>query len=60
MESFNSIKTLVESTQADIEKAEGGNKQAIMRVRKAIQQVKVLCKTVRDEAQAFKTVKETK
>lgn len=58
MESFNSIKTLVEAAQADVEKAEVGNKAAIQRLRAKMQEIKKLCKTVRDDAQALKAKKE--
>jgi hypothetical protein len=54
MESFNSIKVLVEGVQADIDKFEAGNKAAGTRVRAAMQQIKALCKDVRNDVQAVK------
>jgi len=57
MESFNQMKTLMESVQADVDKFDAGNKSAGTRVRKTMQEVKKLCKTVRDDVQAAKTAK---
>lgn len=58
MESFNSIKSLVEAAQVDADKAESGNKAAIQRLRAKMQEIKKLCKTVRDDAQKLKAKKE--
>jgi hypothetical protein len=54
MESFNQLKALVEGVQADVDKVDAGQKAAVVRVRAAMQQIKALCKDVRDDAQAIK------
>ncbi len=54
MESFNTLTALVESVKADVEKFDAGNKSAGTRVRKTMQEVKKLCKTVRDDVQSAK------
>ena len=43
-----------EFKKGDIAKAKAGTKLAIVRVRKALQEIKGLVKTARDEAQALK------
>jgi len=48
MQEYESLKALVSETEADISKAEGGNKAAGTRVRKQMQQVKQAAQTVRN------------
>ena len=50
MQSFEKIKELVASAEADVNKFdEKGNKAAGTRVRKAMQEIKALAQTVRQE-----------
>jgi len=48
MQEYESLKALVGEIEADIDKAEGGNKAAGTRVRKQMQQVKQSAQTVRN------------
>ena len=48
MQEFESLKTLVAETEADINKAEGGNKAAGTRVRKQMQDIKKAAQAVRN------------
>ena len=58
MEKFEQIKTLIESTQGDIEKFfDMGNATAGSRVRKAMQELKKLAQELRLEVQEFKKQK---
>lgn len=54
MESFKQLVTLVEEAKVNAEKVESGNKSAATRLRKQMQEIKKLCKSVRDEAQLIK------
>ena len=47
MQEYEQLKSLVESVEDDIIKAEGGNKAAGTRVRKAMQDVKQVAQVVR-------------
>ncbi|MHC5060854.1 MAG: histone H1 [Planctomycetota bacterium] len=47
MQEYEDLKTLVGEIEADINKAEGGNKAAGTRVRKQMQQIKQAAQSVR-------------
>jgi hypothetical protein len=47
MQEYETLKTLVAETEADINKAEGGNKAAGTRVRKQMQKIKQAAQIVR-------------
>jgi len=47
MQEYETLKTLVAETEADINKAEGGNKAAGTRVRKQMQKIKQAAHIVR-------------
>jgi len=47
MEEYENLKRLVESVAEDVAKAEGGNKAAGTRVRKAMQDIKAAAQEVR-------------
>ncbi len=47
MEQYDQLKRLIEEADEDIAKAEGGNKAAGTRVRKAMQEVKKVAQEVR-------------
>jgi hypothetical protein len=47
MEQFETLKRLVAEAEADIQKAEGGNKAAGTRVRKKMQEIKAAAQEVR-------------
>ena len=47
MQEYEALKTLVAETEADINKAEGGNKAAGTRVRKQMQKIKQAAQVVR-------------
>lgn len=48
MQEYEELKVLVNETEADISKAEGGNKAAGTRVRKQMQKVKQAAQLVRN------------
>jgi len=48
MQEYENLKVLVAEIEADINKAEGGNKAAGTRVRKQMQQIKQAAQTVRN------------
>lgn len=48
MQEYENLKTLVAEIEADINKAEGGNKAAGTRVRKQMQQIKQAAQSVRN------------
>jgi hypothetical protein len=48
MQEYEELKTLVAEIEADINKAQGGNKAAGTRVRKQMQQVKQAAQNVRN------------
>ncbi len=48
MQEYESLKTLIAEIEADINKAEGGNKAAGTRVRKQMQQIKQAAQSVRN------------
>ena len=47
MQEYENLKTLVEQVEDDITKAQGGNKAAGTRVRKAMQEIKAAAQEVR-------------
>ncbi|RKY10185.1 MAG: histone H1 [Planctomycetota bacterium] len=47
MQEYENLKTLIAETEADINKAEGGNKAAGTRVRKQMQAIKQAAQAVR-------------
>jgi len=48
MQEYENLKTLIAEIEADINKAEGGNKAAGTRVRKQMQQIKQAAQSVRN------------
>ena len=48
MQTYESLKVLVVEIEADVSKAEGGNKAAGTRVRKQMQQIKQAAQVVRN------------
>jgi hypothetical protein len=48
MQEYENLKVLVNEIEADIDKAEGGNKAAGTRVRKQMQQIKQAAQNVRN------------
>ena len=48
MQEYEDLKVLVAETEADVNKAEGGNKAAGMRVRKQMQRIKQAAQLVRN------------
>ena len=48
MQSYEELKTLVSEIEADVDKAEGGNKAAGTRVRKQMQKIKQAAQIVRN------------
>ena len=48
MQEYENLKGLVAETEADIDKAEGGNKAAGTRVRKQMQEIKKAAQAVRN------------
>jgi hypothetical protein len=49
MQEYEELKRMVAETEADINKAEGGNKAAGTRVRKQMQTIKQAAQTVRNK-----------
>jgi hypothetical protein len=49
MQEYESLKVLVTEIEADLSKAEGGNKAAGTRVRKQMQQIKQAAQVVRNK-----------
>jgi hypothetical protein len=49
MQEYESLKVLVAEIEADLNKAEGGNKAAGTRVRKQMQSIKQAAQTVRNK-----------
>jgi hypothetical protein len=49
MQEYENLKTLVAEIEADLSKAEGGNKAAGTRVRKQMQAIKQAAQTVRNK-----------
>ena len=47
MEAFDRLKQAIADTEADLEKAERGNKAAGTRIRKAMQEIKKIAQEVR-------------
>ena len=60
IKSFDDLQALVNSpeTEKDINKARGGNKSAILRVRKLMKHIGSLSKKVANEAQLVKKLEE--
>lgn len=54
MKSYESLKSLVSSMEADVQKHVDGNSSAGTRVRKALQEVKKISQTMRTEVQEAK------
>lgn len=54
MENVNKIQETLNNVQSDVEKFTNGNKSAGTRIRKAMQEIKLLAQTVRTEVQAIK------
>ena len=48
MQEYENLKTMIEEIEADVSKAEGGNKAAGTRVRKQMQDVKKAAQSVRN------------
>jgi hypothetical protein len=55
MQEYEDLKTLVAEIEADINKAEGGNKAAGTRVRKQMQQIKQAAQTLRSRVLEIRT-----
>ena len=49
MESYESLKRMIEGIDEDVKKAEGGNKAAGTRVRQAMQEIKNKAQDIRKE-----------
>jgi len=49
MQEYEELKTMVAEIEADVSKAEGGNKAAGTRVRKQMQKIKQAAQTVRSK-----------
>jgi hypothetical protein len=56
MQEYEALKTLVAEIEADINKANGGNKAAGTRVRKQMQSVKQAAQSVRNRILEIRTV----
>ena len=56
MQEYEALKTLVAEIEADINKANGGNKAAGTRVRKQMQNVKQAAQSVRNRILEIRTV----
>ena len=54
MENVNKIQETLNNVQTDVEKFANGNKSAGTRIRKAMQEIKLLAQTVRTEVQTIK------
>ena len=56
MQEYEDLKTLVAEIEADINKAQGGNKAAGTRVRKQMQVIKQAAQTVRNKILEIRSV----
>jgi hypothetical protein len=56
MQEYEDLKTLVAEIEADIDKAEGGNKAAGTRVRKQMQSIKQAAQNVRNRILEIRSV----
>ncbi len=56
MQEYEDLKVLVAEIEADINKAEGGNKAAGTRVRKQMQKIKQSAQSVRNRVLEIRTV----
>jgi hypothetical protein len=56
MQEYDVLKTLVAEIEADIEKAQGGNKAAGTRVRKQMQKIKQAAQIVRNRILEIRSV----
>ena len=56
MQEYDMLKTLVAEIEADIEKAQGGNKAAGTRIRKQMQKIKQAAQTVRNRVLEIRSV----
>ena len=55
MQEYENLKALVAEIEADVNKAEGGNKAAGTRVRKQMQQIKQASQSVRNKVLEIRT-----
>jgi hypothetical protein len=55
MQDYESLKVLVAEIEADVSKAEGGNKAAGTRVRKQMQKIKQAAQVVRNKVLEIRT-----
>ncbi len=55
MEEYDRLKQAVQEIEEDLRKAEGGNKAAGTRVRKAMQDIKNLAQDIRKKVLEFRT-----
>lgn len=55
MEAYERLKQAVQEIEDDLKKAEGGNKAAGTRVRKAMQDVKTLAQDIRKKVLEFRS-----
>jgi hypothetical protein len=55
MQEYENLKALVAEIEADVSKAEGGNKAAGTRVRKQMQQIKQASQSVRNKVLEIRT-----
>ena len=56
MQAYEDLKTLIAEIEADVNKAEGGNKAAGTRVRKQMQKIKQASQTVRNRILEIRSV----
>jgi hypothetical protein len=56
MQEYEALKALVAETEADVNKAEGGNKAAGTRVRKQMQKIKQAAQVVRNRVLEIRSV----
>jgi tripartite-type tricarboxylate transporter receptor subunit TctC len=56
MQEYDTLKTLVAEIEADIDKAQGGNKAAGTRVRKQMQKIKQAAQIVRNRVLEIRSV----
>jgi hypothetical protein len=59
MQEYEALKTMIAETEADISKAEGGNKAAGTRVRKQMQKIKQAAQIVRSRVLEIRSTEES-
>ncbi len=59
MQEYEALKTMIAETEADISKAEGGNKAAGTRVRKQMQKIKQAAQIVRSRILEIRSTEES-